>query len=252
MDTLHVILRHVVLRAWENLAGQQAFKGVVIDREMMSWGVAEFSLENQIRNKMACGTSATRLCEILAGTPMSDIMTNPKAVPLIDGKAPLQALEEMRAVEGHLIVRINVIGGGAGHSYVFLSKQRSGGDDLQGYIYQTNVGCHVSNAFGLNDWVADAKSLQEVDLAWHLCALATRLCGIGNPKDMTPDGFYQDAYMLSSKSMHEGDTSEILKMAAQEGTRAKVRFMWAPVDVDAAMRRLSAILVAKVTDEIRM
>ncbi|MBB4128583.1 hypothetical protein GGR77_003913 [Xanthomonas translucens] len=251
MDTLHVILRHVVLRAWENLAGQQAFKGVAIDHGMASWGLAEFSVENQIRNKMACGTSATRLCEILAGTPMSDIMTNASAVALVDGKAPLQALEEMRAAEGYLIVRINVIGGGAGHSYVFLSKQRRSGDALLGYIYQTNVGCHVSNAFGLNDWVADAKSCNEVDLEWHLCALATQLCGIGNPKDMTPDGFYQEAYLLSSKSMHAGDTSEILKMAAQEGTRAKVRFMWAPVGVEAAMKRLSAILVAKVVGEVK-
>lgn len=251
MDALHIKLRMVIREAWKNLAGQQAFKGVVIDHEMRSWGIEEFSFENQIQNKMACGTSATRLCEILAGTPLSDIMTSLDAVSLADEKALGTMLAEMRESAGYLVVRINVIGGGSGHSYVFLSNLRRKGDDLLGCIYQTNVGCHVNNAFGLNDWIADERSLKEIDLAQHLGAIATRLCGLGDSKSLDPNAFYEESYILSGRKMEQGDTSELDKMAKQEGTRAKARVIWAPVGVEAAMKRLGTILDAKIFGKVK-
>lgn len=253
MDEFHNYFRMVIDTAWRNLAGQQAFKDVAIDFDMASWGVEEFSLENQILNKMSCGVSANRMCELLTNNPMKDIMTNAKAVNLADTIDVKLALTAIQKNPGYSLVRINVSGGGAGHAYIFLSFNRKPVDPIDGYIYQTNVGCDKSNAFGLNDWIKDPQSSETVNLPSHLKDLATHLCGVEWSEDsMKASEFYQSNYMLSGNTLKDYVRSDIEKQSTQSQTRATARFIWAPVQVPIAKRNFMKIRDAAMFKKLKV
>jgi hypothetical protein len=94
----------------------------------------EFSPRGQITAPMSCGASANRLCEILRGNSLQDYTCSPDAIRLSETDRVTEALKAMRGIEGYFLVRINVIGGGAGHRYVFLSAQRKSNDSVSGFI----------------------------------------------------------------------------------------------------------------------
>lgn len=253
MDELHKNFRMVIDTAWRNLAGQQAFKGAVIDYEMMSWGAEEFSLENQISNKMICGVSANRMCELLTNNPMNDIIKNPKTVNLADTNGVKRALTAIQKTPGYNLIRINVDGGGVGHAYIFLTFNRMPADPIDGYIYQTNVGCHVSNAFGLNDWIRDPQSSETVNLPSHLKDLAGHLCGIEwSEESLKATEFYQKNYMLSGNTLKESVRIDIEKKSKESQTRAHACFIWAPVQVAKAKQNFMKIRDAAMFNKLKV
>lgn len=68
---------------------------------------------------MSCGESANRMCQIFTGSTMGDIVTNVNSVNLADSNQVQRALQDMRKMPGYILVRINIIGGGAGHAHLF-------------------------------------------------------------------------------------------------------------------------------------
>jgi len=253
MDEFHKNFRMVIDTAWRNLAGQQAFKDVDINYERMTWGREEFTLENQILNKMSCGRSANRMCELLTNSPMNDITKNPKAVNLADTNKVKLALTEIQKSSGYNLIRINVIGGGVGHAYIFLTFNRMPADPIDGYIYQTNVGCDRSNAFGLNDWIRDPQSSETVNLPSHLKDLAGHLCGIEwSEESLKASTFYQKNYMLTGNTLEEYVRSDIQKQSEQSSTRATARFMWAPVKVAKAKQNFMKIRDAAMFKKLKV
>ena len=242
-DPLHVDFRNFIHTAYKNLAGQMVLKGVVIDLDMASWGLEEFSPENQIRNRWACGNSANRICEILVGNQLCDYVTNPEAIDLAEQERVDEALRDMQRVSGYVLVQLNILGGGAGHSYVWLSLARKPTDPLDGLIYQTNVGVHVDNAFCLNDWVADAKSLEVVNLPVHLRELGEDLCGLSEEWGEGPkaSAAYQKNYMLTGRQLKTVEVQELTEKSRDKATRGRVKFQWRRVDVTQARAKLASL-----------
>ena len=124
-DALHEDLRHTIRLCWKSLRGQGVFKAIEFnaDTEKMWTEHPEFfekeddfTQRGQIVATVACGSSANRLCEILAGSSLSNIITSPDAVNLSDAGKLSEAMLQMRGTDSYVLVRINVLGGGAGHS----------------------------------------------------------------------------------------------------------------------------------------
>jgi hypothetical protein len=232
MDPLHDQFRKVVAYAWRNLAGQQAFNNIKIDHELKAVLPEEFSIENQIQKPLSCGESANRMCELFTGESLGDIMTNPDNVDLADFNKVKKALDEMAATTGYVIVRINISGGGAGHAYIWLSVSRKEGSPMDGYIYQTNVAIHMNSAFGLQQWINDAKSSRLVHLPFHLQELREKLCGIKSDDGPghIPIRLYEDNYMLSDKHLRVDEAFDLYK-GVRDRTQAKVKFVWSPVNM---------------------
>jgi len=241
-DALHEDLRHTIRLCWKSLRGEQEFKDVTFNaetermwKEHPDWFEKEddFSLRGQIVATWACGSSANRLCEILAGKTLGDVTTNPDGVDLSDAAKLSQAMQQMKAAEGYVLVRINVVGGGAGHAYIFLSKEHHAGEELKGYLYMTNVGCYKKSAFDLIAWIGDKKSEIEVDLGKHFSEIVK---GFKQAAGFT----YQEKYMLSDKALTQGELMD-LRDKSKSAQAASFRILWAPVDRQKASEALLSI-----------
>jgi hypothetical protein len=238
-DPLHALLCHTIRLCWKSLRGQQVLKAVQIDQVMASWGMEEFTPRRQITNTWACGSSANRLCEILTSSELSHYVGNDKSrdVILLSEEERLgKALETMSTTTGYFMVRINVLAKGAGHSYIFLSQKRYAGEDLKGYIYQTNVGCHKDSAFDLIDWIDDPKSEIEVDLKTHFQNLVEGF-------NKSPAATYQKEYMLSDKQLRAlgkgAEEPDLKKLKGSTGDAFCIE--WRAVVEATASARLRAI-----------
>ena len=241
-DALHEDLRHTVRLCWKSLRGQEVYKAIEVNQEVVQMFKAnpeffekedDFTPRGQIIATVACGSSANRLCEILAGNSLSDITTNPDAINLSDEGKLSAAMLKMKESDSYIMVRINLLGGGAGHSYIFLSKERHAGEELKGYIYQTNVGCHKKSAFDLMAWIDDKKSEIEVDLAKHFSEIVKGF--------QLAAGFtYQEKYMLSGKALTQNELGT-LQEKSRSADAASFRILWLPVDRATASANLLAI-----------
>jgi len=232
-DALHDDLRHTIRLCWKSLRGQEVFKAIKVDKDLAAAMPEEFSARGQITATMSCGSSANRLCEILVGKDLSDYVKSPDAIDLSEGGRLSTAMLAMRQTDGYVLVRINVIGGGAGHSYIFLSQQRKAGEELKGYIYQTNVGCYFKSAFDLIAWIDDEKSEIEVDLAKHFSEIVKGF-------QLSPGFTYQEKYMLSDKALRQDEMAD-LKDKSKGADAARFRIMWTPVVEATAEANLLAI-----------
>jgi hypothetical protein len=229
---LDMDLRHTIRLCWKTLRGQQAFKAVAIDTDLAAMLPDEFAPKLQITNTWACGSSASRLCELLVGEALENYITAPDAVKLSDTKAVAQAIAAMKQAEGCVLARINVLEGNAGHSYIFLSHLRDGTGPLLGTIYQTNVGCHKDSAFDLMAWINDPKSEKEVDLEEHLGSVQREMT-----PGASPAASYQKNYMLSTKQLTPAEVSGL----NQPSKAASFVFMWRVVKMNDAVERLKAL-----------
>ncbi len=159
-DPLNESLRHTIVTAWSNADAMLRFKNIddeIVEVSMLvdNWGRTK--LEYLKQAPMGCGDSAPRMCEILTGDGLRD--TPSSGIDIADNARMKQAFLEMQQTRGYFVVRIDVIGKGVGHAYVFLSANRtSARDPLEGFIYQTNIGPEAENRFDLIEWVNDKKS----------------------------------------------------------------------------------------------
>ncbi len=237
-DPLHEELRHTVRLCWKSLRGQEVFKAIQVDYDFYNSLdddlKKEFSPRGQIVAFMSCGASANRLCAILCGNELNDYMTNPNAIGLSETGRLDEALTAMRNNAGYVLVRINVIGGDAGHSYVFLSKHRESGEALNGCIYQTNVGCHKDSAFDLIHWISDKKSEAEVDLPPYLA-------GLSKGFRLSPGYTYQEKFMLTDKTLKQDELMAMKAKAQSDSDKASFRIQWKEVDQTTASANLLAI-----------
>jgi len=245
-DPLHALLCHTIRLCWKSLRGQQVLKALQVNQELVAMaavlraeGEGDFTPRGQITNTWYCGGSANRLCEILTSSPLNLYTGNEKSpdVILLSEEERLgKALAAMDTINGYFVVRINVLAQAAGHSYIFLSEKHHAGEDLKGYIYQTNVGCHKDSAFDLIDWIDDPKSEVEVDLKTHFQNLVE-----GFKK--SPAATYQKEYMLSNKQLRAlGKGAEEPDLKKMKGTTGDAFCIeWRAVVEAAASTRLRAI-----------
>ena len=232
-DALHDDLRHTIRLCWKSLRGQEVFKSIEVNQELAAMCPEEFSAHGQITATMACGSSANRLCEILAGKELKDYSINPDAIDPGNSESISKGMLAMKQNEGYVLVRIGLIGGGAGHSYIFLSNQHHAGEELKGCIYQTNVGCHKDSAFDLIAWVDDKKSEVEVNLVTHLSEIVKGF-------KLSAGFTYQEKYMLSDKALKQDELAD-LKAKSTGAEAAKFRLLWSPVVLKTAQDNLLAI-----------
>ncbi|HTW81076.1 MAG TPA: hypothetical protein VME23_16125 [Terracidiphilus sp.] len=237
-DPLHKQLCHTIRLCCPKSfsSGAQAEKGLKAlrdvtltkdDLEMSEW---EY-WKSAITGLWSCGESAPRLCQILAGSPMSDYISNKDAIKLSDDKRLSEALDTMKKTSGYFVVRINEVEGGAGHSYIFLSEERKPGEDLKGYIYQTNIG--IKAGFDLLEWIDDPKSQVEVNLDAHLHGLIEGF-------KVGPLATYRREYMLTSQTQFTWQEEVNIKKLKGTGGDAFV-IMWKPVTFLEAQARLNGI-----------
>ncbi len=244
-DPLHALLCHTIRLCWKSLRGQQVLKNAEINQALATWalagmeGMEAFTPRRQITNTWACGSSANRLCEILTSSPLNLYTGNEKSpdVILLSEEARLgKALEAMGRTNGYFMVRINVLAQAAGHGYIFLSEKHHAAEDLKGYIYQTNVGCHKDSAFDLIDWIDDPKSEVEVDLKTHFQNLLEGF-------NKSPAATYQREYMLSGKQLRAvgkgAEEPDLKKLKGSKGDSFCIE--WRAVVEAAASARLRAI-----------
>jgi hypothetical protein len=232
-EPLHDDLRHTIHLCWKSLRGQEVFKAIEVNQELADMCPEEFSVRGQITVPLSCGSSANRLCQILCGSELKDYISSPDAIKLNETERLNKAMLAMKQSASYVLVRINVLGGGAGHSYIFLSKQRGAGEDLKGFIYQTNVGCHKDSAFDLIAWIDDEKSKVEVDLAKHFADIVKGF-------QLAPGFAYQENYMLSDKALKPDELAD-LKAKSKSPDAAKFCILWTPVVEATAMSNLRAI-----------
>jgi hypothetical protein len=231
-DPLHEDICHTIRLCWKSLCGQQVFKKITVDLDLAAMLPIEFSPRSQISNIMSCGHSANRLCEILVNNALSDYTGSSDAILVSDSVKLSTAIQAMKHSDSYVLVRINVLGGAAGHSYIFLTFQRHANDALKGYIYQTNVGCFKDSAFDLISWIDDPKSAIEVDLVKHLSELAKGF-------QLAPGFTYQEKFMLSDKALTQDELASF--RTAKSTDPARFVIMWKPVVESTAMANLLAI-----------
>lgn len=237
-DPLHKQLCHTIrLCCPKSLwSGVQAEKGLKALRELEltkdDLGMSEWEYwKAAITGMWSCGESAPRLCQILAGSPLSDYISSQEAIKLSDEQRLQEALGAMKKISGYFVVRINEVEGGAGHSYIFLSEERKSGEALKGYIYQTNIG--VKAGFDLQEWIDDPKSQVEVDVDAHLHGLIEGF-------KVGPLATYQREYMLTSQTQVTWQEEVKIKKLKGTGGDAFV-IMWKPVTFLEAQARLNGI-----------
>ncbi len=229
---LDMDLRHTIRHCWKTLRGQQVFKDVAIDTDLAAMLPDEFAPKLQITNTWACGSSASRLCELLVGEALENYINASDAVKLSDSNRVSEAIAAMKQAEGCVLARINILEGNAGHSYIFLSQLRDGKGPLLGTIYQTNVGCHKDSAFDLMTWIDDPKSEREVDLEQHFASVQKEMTPGVSPADS-----YQKNYMLSTKKL----TPTEIKDLNQPSKAAAFVFMWRLVKMNGTVERLKSL-----------
>jgi hypothetical protein len=221
-DPFQTDLQHTIRLAWKTMDGQIALKGFATqsddDLRLMGLSRAEFN-QMLVGGTWGCGDSASRLCQLLVGDELGQYRSAADATDVSDERATAAALTAMTRSAGRVLVRLNVIGGNAGHSYVFVSGYRTAGDPLVGLIYQTNVGCDAM--FDLRAWLDDPKSRQTVDLRHHLLDIRGKLV-----KRTDAPGVYQQEYMLTGT----GPTAQESTRLSTVGTAARLVFQWRPVN----------------------
>ncbi len=243
VDPLHKQLCHTIRLCCPktNSSGVQAEKGLKALRDLAltkdDLGISEWEYwKCAITGIWSCGESAPRLCQILAGADLSDYGSSKEAIKLSEGERLNTALEAMKKTSGYFLVRINEVKEAAGHSYIFLSEQRSSGEALKGYIYQTNIG--IKAGFDLVEWIDDAKSQVEVNLDTHLHGLIEGFT-------VGPLATYRKEYMLTSKPEFTWQEEVGIKKLKGSGGDAFV-VMWKPVTFLEAQARLNGICLTAV------
>jgi hypothetical protein len=227
-DWLHKMLRHTIRISYGELdyspARVLAFRGITYDP---SSGVSEGALA---MGDWACYQSADRLCELLVGDALRGTPAAKKAVSLGDVQQRDREFAQMKLCSGYVLVRFDVEGGGAGHAYIFLSCSRIKGEEVKGFIYQTNVGCG-EGSFDITGWIADQRSEELVEIGAYSQSILT---GFRN----NPVQTYESKYMLDGTHVSQAQNDLLVQNAA----RYKVTFLWKLVDDGSACQKMSAFL----------
>ncbi len=249
-DPLNESLRHAIITAWSNADAMLRFKGlddegITIGMMVDDWKRSKLDYLKQA--PMGCGDSAPRMCEILIGDGLRD--TPSSGINIADNARMKQAFLEMQQARGYFVVRIDVIGKGVGHAYVFLSTNRtSTRDPIEGYIYQTNVGPEAENRFDLIEWVNDRKSTEKVFLPGYLLEIQAQLAGFmldgsGTKRidfDRRAAEIYEQNYLLSGKKLGDSDRQKAEDAPTKDGG-VVVKIMWRPVNLIEAVERLQKL-----------
>ena len=240
MDKLNTQFRHFIRSAFSTLEGQRKFKGITVNKELAAMGIPDLSEERQITNPLSCGESTNRLCWLLTGDEMKDILTSADTADISDDEAMFSELRDMMHIApGNILVRINIVGPGAGHAYLFLSEERKTlFDRIDGYIYQSNVAVNPGNIFGIKDWISDVKSERLISLPWHFRELQDKLLGLSWSEPATPVEFYDENYMLSDKTMTAAVISDLRKIS--KGS-LKVIFRWKRASLETLVQNLATV-----------
>ena len=196
---------------------------------------------------MGCGDSAPRLCEILIGDGLRE--TPNSGIDISDNARMKQAFLEMQKTLGYFAVRIDVIGKGVGHAYVFLSTNRTSvGNPLEGYVYQTNIGPEAENRFDLIEWVNDKKSSEKVFLPGYLLEIQAQLAGFligsdGRRVELNRRAakIYEQNFLLTGKTLGEEDRAKAERAPTSDGGGVVVKIAWRPVGLVGAMERLRVL-----------
>lgn len=250
-DPLNEALRHTIIAAWSSADAMMRFKN--LDNAMVEMGM---ELDNRPLSKkleylkeapMGCGDSAPRLCEILIGNGLTETPTS--GINIADNERMKEAFLAMQKTLGYFLVRIDVIGKGVGHAYVFLSANRaSARSPLDGYSYQTNVGPEAQNRFDLIEWVNDKKSSEKVFLPGYLLEIQAQLAGFlldssGTKRtelNRRAAEIYEQNYLLSDKKLGDADRQKAELAPVTDGG-VTVKILWRPVDGVQAVHRLEQL-----------
>jgi len=257
---LHRAIRHTVELCWKDmhtdLYALSVLKGIAIsDDAVESYKGEIVELKAGVQEGWACWDSADHLCDILAGKTLTEIASpkpGPEVTSLKNRQKYAGEIEAMKMTDGPVLVRINIIGAGLGHAYVFVSEERTAGTGLKGYIYQTNVGC--KEAFDLLAWLTDPNSRVEVELEKHLDNVQNGFLAShgGTPKAMA--SAYERQYMLTGTKMGPlqlKQLQDLQKNLERDPTQSDARIMWSPLLKQWPMRLL-ALRVAIVAPHKRV
>ena len=245
-DSLNLALHHTIECCHDSSLGAwQEFSGKVYDEDLARSMPAEFSREKQIKSPLMCGESANRLCKILIEHELNNIVDSPESIDVLDVESTNQALVGIRKNTGRVLVRFHLSGRDCGHAYVFLGVYREGGlgNDVMGYIHQTNTGCMAESAFGLIEWVKDAKSKEAVNLEQHIDEIRKGFRG----EDSDPVGLYQQRFMLSTKNL----TDDEITKKKKPDPEAYAKLIWKPVNTVRALTRLTGLRENALASNIR-
>ncbi|HXF26447.1 MAG TPA: hypothetical protein VN610_04200 [Bryobacteraceae bacterium] len=249
-DPLNKALHHTIRAAWSSADAMMRFKS--LDNEMVELGMTldgkplSQKLAYLKEAPMGCGDSAPRLCEILIGDGLRE--TPSSGIDLTDNARMKEAFLAMQKTVPYFLVRIDVIGKGVGHAYVFVSGQRkSAKSPLDGYIYQTNVGPEAENRFDLIEWVNDKKSEEKVFLPGYLLEIQAQLAGYlmngsGERTEFTTRAakIYEQNYLLSGKELSESDAAKANAAPTAAGG-VKVKILARPINEVAALDNLKKL-----------
>ncbi len=246
-DPLNEALRHTIVTAWSSADAMLRFKQ--IDPEVLRFSMEaddwqRSRLEYLKQAPMGCGDSAPRLCEILIGDGLRD--TPNSGIDISDNARMKQAFLDMQKTLGYFLVRVDVIGKGVGHAYVFLSTNRtSARSPLEGYVYQTNIGPEAQNRFDLIEWVNDKKSSEKVFLPGYLLEIQAQIAGFlvgsdGRRIELNRRAaeIYEQNFLLTGKTLGEADRAKAERAPTSDGGGVVVKISWRPVDAVQAGERM--------------
>jgi hypothetical protein len=242
VDVLNQLIRQTIISVWPDVTRRAQFRGInVEDMKSLLFNMGSTSvtavLEEILEAGWPCWESADRLCALLTGETLSKNAS--QGIDVTDDESLRRAYAAMMQSRGYLLARINVIGEGVGHAYIFVSQLREKATSpLEGYLYQTNVGVR-GHTFDLVNWVNDAKSKESVSLPGHLAQLQAQLIG----KFQSSEGsevavpaqrgrVYDENYMLSTDPLPESHRTKIRDIGVT------IRVSWRPIDLVEAFKRL--------------
>jgi hypothetical protein len=195
------MLRFTVIFAWKSATRKLKFRNQSLEAVMEVFNCTKEAAISYFENGVwGCGDSADQICLLLAGNTLSSNSSGGADVE--DDTAMNRMYKNIIRVGGPILARIDVKSDEAGHAYVFVS--RGGGNPLEGYIYQTNVGIPCRE-YDICEWVRDEKSSETVYLPGHLAEVQSHLVGFFGgekiPWDRTPAKVYAENYLRSGKEV---------------------------------------------------
>jgi hypothetical protein len=235
MDLLNRMLRFTVIFAWKSATRKLKFRNQSLEAVMEVFNCTKEDAISFFENGVwGCGDSADQICLLLAGNTLSSNSSGGADVE--DDTAMNRMYKNIIRVGGPILARIDVKSDEAGHAYVFVS--RGGGNPLEGYIYQTNVGIPCRE-YDICEWVRDEKSSETVYLPGHLAEVQSHLVGFFGgekiPWDRTPAKVYAENYLRSGKEVPPKVKKKM------ERTVALMRISWKAINTGEAMNRLRTI-----------